>query len=77
VKISALIKRPVTSIQVAILQNFPVSKLHVIAKAHCLVRAGMGRAGFRFITQSKTSVPTLCSRCFKIKYVLIFKVTVL
>jgi hypothetical protein len=67
VKISTLIKRPVTSIQVETLQNFPVSKLLFIAKAQCLVRAGRGRAGFRFITQSKTSVPTLLSRCFKIK----------
>jgi hypothetical protein len=49
------------------LQNFPVSKLLFIAKAQCLVRAGIGRAGFRFTTQSKTSVLTLLSRCFKIK----------
>jgi len=77
VKISTLIKRPVTSIQVETLQNYPVSKLLFIAKVECLVRAGIGKAVFRFITQSKTSVPTLCSRCFKIKYILLFKVTIL
>jgi hypothetical protein len=76
-KISTLINRLVTSIQVETLQNYPVSKLLFIAKVQCLVRAGIRKAGFRFITLSKTSVPTLCSRCLKIKYVLIFKVTIL